>query len=928
MEIPSSPLILTKFRVPVLREHLIYRDRLCNLLDDLGGNRLLLICAPAGYGKTTLLVDWAHLFAREGIAVIWYGLDNEDDDPIPFKAYLVASLLQALGPLPELVKLSQLLRTTPEIEMKFILTTIINVIQSCGRKCVLILDDYHLIGSPAIHGALSFLIEHLPENLRITVSSRADPPLPLARLRARGQLREIRSNDLRFTEEETGHFLRDLMQLNLSLQDIQLLEDRTEGWITGLQLAALSLSDRIDKTDLVASFSGGHRYLVEYLMEEVVDQQPAEIQTFMTSTSMLDRLCAPLCDHVLHSDRVEDEDTGADSSFSSCKSQEILEFLEKVNLFLVPLDEDRTWYRYHHLFREFLLARLKKTQPVRISTLHKLACEWFAKRSFIREASGYAFQTGDWEYAASFVENFSFTLITHSDLSTIHEWCSKFPEEVMQKHPILCLQQALTLAYSLHRKNQYKIEMRLLQADQMVAISNDKQLIHTLNDLSAVVRTFIAFAPDPHANPQELLALSQAMIDNNPEEDAGQFSGLLLRGYAQMALQDTTGASQTIETARQIALREQLYFGIVEASFHLACMAQGKGQLKQVAEICLQSKTAITSLLPQSEKGLPAIGCLDIVLGCMHLEKNELESAEQCLHRGLELMGAGMIPYYLMTAYLALFRLYEIQSRAVEALKYLAELDAVFPDFSFYTAGLRIMRQLRANPKSSVARERVRLWCEDRSTLLADANVVPGLGPFGGAEIYYLARLLWIKAQIAIGKAADVKPYLQKQLEQSQNHGLSQRVIEISLLNALVSESQGDSISAQISMEQALGLAQKEGYIRIFDQFPALNPILEKMALQKTYKEYVNRILTAIASPTPGDQGQVNKIYFGQTLSDREMEVLFMIARGATNQEIAEQLVVTVGTVKSHINHILTKLDSHNRTEAVAKARQVGLLEI
>lgn len=930
MDIPTSPLVFTKLRVPAIRERLISRVRLISLLNVNAAAGIVLVCAPAGYGKTTLLTEWAQSLIKDGTAVVWYALDPGDDDPIPFRSYLVAGFIQALGPIPELTQLAQLLRTAPEMDMQYILTTVINAILSCERDCALILDDYHLIGSPVIHNAIAYLLDHLPQNLRIAIGSRSDPPLPLARLRARRQLLEIRTVSLRFKVDETAKFLNELMQLELSPEGVDALEERTEGWVTGLQLAALSLSGRADKDQLIASFTGSHHYLVDYLMEEVVQRQPEAVQAFLMSTSILERLCAPLCDEILKEE--EKAISGSTSAtLSSSKfpvSQATLETLEKSNLFLVSLDEERIWFRYHHLFRDFLLARLNKSQPERIRAMHRSACEWLVEHSLLREAAGHAFQTHDWEYAAAFVEQHSFTQIIHGDISTIYEWCSFFPEEVMQRHPMLCLQQALSLAYNFRRKNQSRVEIRLRQVDQFISTSENKQFAQGLRDLAGVVRTFQAFAPNPLADPRDLLNLAKGMIEPYPQGDASQFSGLLLNGYAYMALQEAQAAEHAFDTARQIALREKLYFGVVESSFHLARLAHSQGRLHCAAEICRIARADVSSMLAHPEQELPALGSLDIALGCVLMEHDQLEEAGQRLRSGLELMGGGMNPNYLFTAYVALFRLCEIQDRRAEAIKYLDRLQAVWPDISFCIDGLRVTHLIRTAPEHPATLTQAENWCHSFSASLKGETQPPGMGPFGAAEAYYQARLAWVGAQIAVSKANATRPYLEQQLNMASTHGLTQRVIELSLLGAMVNHSEGDFGNAQISLERALRLAQPEGYIRIFDQGPALNRLLIKAAQQGTTKEYIDQILAGIGVPEVDYPKRSTQALFGETLSERELEVLKLIAQGATNQEIADQLVITIGTAKSHINHILKKLDSHNRTEAVARARGLGLLEI
>ncbi len=934
----GAPLVLTKMRVPAARPRLISRSHLVDLLTLKHDAGLALVCAPAGYGKTTLLAEWAQSLVKNGVAVAWVALDPGDDDPVLFLSYLTASLIQALGPIPELAQLAQLLRASPETDLQRILPSIINTVVASGRECVLILDDYHLIRTPAIHGAVAFLLEHLPQNLRLAVGSRLNPPFPLARLRARGQLLEIRTAVLRFDAHETARFLNEIMQLDLSPGEVAALAERTEGWAAGLQLVALSLASRADKEQAIASFTGSHRYLVEYLLEEVVNRQPEEVQSFLMATSILERMCAPLCDRVLGD--------------LPLNSQAVLEYLEKSNLFLVPLDDERVWYRYHHLFRDFLQTRLNKTRPERVSASHRAACEWLTGQASLREAAYHAFRTQDLEYAAAFVEQHSFTLILHSDMSTLYEWCSAFPEEVMQRHPMLCLQQGLALSYGFRRQNRARVEARLQQVDRMIAGLEDRQAVHDLNEFTAVVRTFLAFVPDPAADPQELLTLDQRMLDSYPEGDPGRFTGLLLTGYAYLALQDVQLAVQALEAAREIAQAEGLYFGIVESSFNLARLAHNQGQLRRAAEICRQGQAAIAAAMDQAGQELPALGSLDIELGYVLLEQDRLDEAEQHLRRGLNLAlapalrsganasaGGGMHPHYLMTAYVALFRLAEIRGRSEEAIRHLDCLAAAWPDIAFCTDGLRSVHALRVAPDDPAALADAANWCQDFSSSRGGAASPPGMGPFGAAEAYYLADLAWVRAQIALGHAPAARSYLAPRLDLANMHGLAHRVIELSLLEAQAWRAEGDHPRARAALERCLDLARPEGHIRIFDQGPALTRLLIEAAQESSFRETIDRILAAIRRTTaglpkalPSSQEVAGprspQLPYGESLSARELEVLHLIARGATNRDIAGQLVITEGTVKSHINHILGKLNAHNRTEAVARAREWGLLEL
>jgi LuxR family maltose regulon positive regulatory protein len=814
----------------------------------------------------------------------------------------------------------QLLRSSPELDWQRILPILINALVSIDLDCVLILDDYHVISAPAIHSGIAFLLEHLPANLHVVIGSRSDPPLSLARLRARRQLLELRAAALRFTTDETTAFLNDVMQLDLTAVLIAQLKERTEGWIAGLQLAALSLAGRTDKADFISSFTGSHRYLVEYLMEEVVGRQSQTIQSFLRTTAILDRLCGPLCDALL-----------GESSGSAA----LLAQLEQTNLFVIALDDEGYWYRYHHLFRDFLQAQLRAVQPQRMADLHRAASEWYAAHGFLREAVQHAFQTSDWEYAATLVEQHCFTLIMHSDIATIYEWCSAFPEEVLQTHPLLCLHQCWAWVFSFRRQNRGKIEARLQQAAQAIAFIEDAQVIRMLTEQAAVIRSFLRMAPDPAIDPRDDLALAQRTLDAYPADDPGRFSTLLTTAYIHLALHDAHSAREAFEAARQIALNVQLYFGIAESTFNLARLAHSQGQLRRAATLCREGQADIAALLPHPEQDLPAVGSLDIALGCVLLEQDQLAEAEHHLRRGLDLIGGSLNPNYLFTACVALFRLREIQGRSAEALTYLARLEESWPDVAFCTRGLRVELASRSALQSSTTRAEAVAWCDEFAADLRERVAPFGLGPFGAAEVYYLSTLSWLNAQIAIGNAPATQVYLKQQFELAETHGLQQRVIELSLLGALAARSTGDDQRACAVVEGALMIAQPAGYVRSFDQGTALHQLLKEVAARGVMPDYIHRLLSAIdyeAGPLGGvDQSAVTDpavLELGERLSERELEVLRLMARGASNQAIADQLVITVGTVKSHINHILGKLEARNRTEAVARARERGLLKI
>lgn len=771
----------------------------------------------------------------------------------------------------------------------------------------------------------------------------------------------MRAAELRFTTNEMARFLNEVMQLELSPEGITALEARTEGWIAGLQLAALSLSGRSDKESFISSFTGSHRYLVEYLLEEVVSRQSEQVQSFLLSTSILERLCAPLCDQLLgdsarkdHGGQgIGDSDAPAPLSPIPFDSRAVLEYLEKANLFLVPLDDERIWYRYHHLFRDFLQTRLNKIQPERVTALHRAASEWHAVHGYLREAVRHALQTHDWDYAAALVEQHGISMmIEHSEFSTVYEWCTAFPEEVMRVHPALCLFQSNALVLGFRRQNRGRIEQRLQQVEQFAAALQDRQMGRLLRGQAATTRTILAaMAQDPAVDPREHFALAQRALDLLDEDDPARSAVTLSIGYAHMALHDPEAGYKSMEEARQLSLACHNYFGVVESTFHQARLAHNQGQLRRAAEICRQGRADIAALLAgvvpaNPDQELPAVGCLDIALGCILMEQDRLAEAEQALLRGLDLIGWGMNPYYQMTACVALFRLREIQGRSAAALEFLSRLEETWPDIAFCTRALRVMHTLRTTPDDPGTLAEAAAWCQDFSASLGDEVPPPGMGPFGAAEAYYLAYLAWVRAQIAAGKPQAAHSYLERQLELADAHGLANRVIELSLLEAQAWRAEGDDKRAWAALERALLVAQPAGYVRIFDQGLTLTRLLVEAAhrgiFRGIYYDSIGRILAAIGIPATVSSGREGEaalpgaaarssqapcLESGEQLSERELEVLRLMAQGASNQAIAEQLVITVGTVKSHINHILGKLDAHNRTEAVARARGLGLLE-
>ena len=922
-DILASPLVVTKIRVPALRRQLVPRTRLVGRLSSGSDGGLVLVCAPAGYGKTTLLAEASQSLQQDGIAVAWYALDPADDSAITFGSYLSASFTQALGATTELGHVAQLLRSSPDVDLQRIVSDLINIAAASERSCVLVLDDYQAIGSPAIHSAVAYLLEYLPQNMRLVIGSRSDPPLPLARMRAQGRLLEIRAVDLRFTEEEAALFLNEVTHLGLSPQSVAELETRTEGWIAGLQLAALSLSGRSDQEGFISSFAGGHRHLVQYLLEEVFGRQSKEVQSFLLSTSILDQMCGSLCDAIL----------GQDSG-----GGEILKRLEGANIFVVALDDQGTWYRYHHLFQAFLQTQLQEATPERVASLHRAACEWHETHGFLREAVRHAIQTQDWEYAAAIVEQHGITMMMRGETSTAYEWCVVFPEEVIRAHPALCLIQSYALVLSYRRKNRGKIEERVGQVEQVADALEDRHIARVLMGQAATTRAFLAaMATDPSTDPREHFVVARKALDLLSADDPARPGVTLTIGYAQMALHDPEAAARTLEEAKILSLACDNYLEAVEATFHQARLAHIQGRLKSAEAICREGKAELSAALGYQGQELPTAGCLDIALGCVHLEQGRLEEADLALRRGLDLTKWGTTPHYQMTAQVALFRLREIEGRSAEAVEHLTRLEATWPDFASLARALCVQHALRIAPEDPATLAEASAWCQTFPAPLTEKTPPPGMGPYGAAESTYLTHLAWVRAQIALGNAQPALSYLERQLELAQAHGLTDRVIELSLLEALAGRAQGEDKRAWAALQRALKAAQPEGYLRTFDQGDALKQLLLEAGSRGISRSYVEQILDVIGVPKTAGKGEgapsirparVVNLDSGEHLTERELELLRLVAEGASNREIAQRLVITEGTVKSHLNHVLRKLDVRNRTEAIARARGLGILKL
>lgn len=877
----AGPLLTTRLYIPPPRPNLVSRSRLVRRLEE-GlelGHRLTVISAPPGFGKTTLVSEWVGGGDRP---VAWFSLDEGDNDPVQFLNYLIAALQQVEGGIGQAVQ--QIVRSPQSPPPQGLVTPLINDINELGIPLTLVLDDYHFITSIAIHQVLQFLVEHQPPAMHLVIVTREDPPLPLPKLRARGQVTEIRERDLRFTTEEAAAFLHQTMGLPLSPKSVQALEMRTEGWIAGLQLAALTLQEGQDDSGaFVAAFTGDNRYIMDYLVAEVLHRQPETVRDFLSRTAILDRMSAPLCDAV----------TGREDG------QTLLEQLEGANLFLVPLDHRREWYRYHRLFAEFLRATLDRQER---TAQHRRAARWYEAHGFMGEAIHHALASEDLDEAERLISLAAEGMFTQGGLLTVKSWLDALPDARVRANGELAIVKGwmLTLIGELTQAEEY--------ADAAeVALSRDEALAPSQGKL-LLLRCYIALGRRDYEEMTERAGEALQVLG----EDQLQWRIMAIWVMAE-ALERTRPITEAIETLRMAqeagrAAGNQIFAAVIDAS--LAAALNHHGQRQEAIAVCEQ---AIDRYTDAAGRTSPAACILYGRLGLLHFEANQLDPARQYLEQGVTLGEQLALGGLLMFLYGVLAQILHAQGETRAAQDTLQEASR----FS--------SQEALADTSWLVAAEAdIRLKHGDLPFVLRWAEMA-GLSPDDTPQYLRIEQhLVYARLLLARDRLADAQRWLARLEQFVQEHALYRWLISVHILQALVAGRLGDHAAACDHLTRALEIAAPQDYFRAFldedVQVIALLPDVRHVA-----PSFVAQLLEYARGAGPREAITSQPLI--EPLSERELEVLDLIAGGYANREIAGRLFIATGTVKRHINHIYGKLGVSSRTQAIAKARQLGLLE-
>jgi LuxR family transcriptional regulator, maltose regulon positive regulatory protein len=925
---------MTKIFIPSSSHSLILRPRLMDLLNKGMQVSVTLVSAPTGFGKTTLLSSWVQSLPQEHPYVAWLSLDEGDNEPLSFWIYVLTALDNQLPGL--FAPLLAAIRASQTLSLQYILQSLINTLINKSEQILLILDDYHLITQAEVHTSLQYLIEHIPPQLHIMLATRTDPPLPLIRWQAHRLVQEIRADQLRCTNEEAVTFLKEVMSITLPEDLIESVTSRTEGWLVGLQLLGLSLQGHANPVNLLEEISGSQRYILDFLTEEVLQQQPPEIQSFLLQSSILEQLNASLCNAVLQQGH----------------SQQLLEWLDHANLFVVSLDSQRRWYRYHALFAEMLRYHLERTQSELLPVLHHRASHWYAENNRITEAILHAFIAQEWQWAAELIERLPFSTLWVAgghERIMLHHWIEQFPMEIMHTHPRLCLACAQVMRAV---AQQEKIESWLDAAESTLTTSLNAQqtstdtsstnlALDTLQEqknLLGEVLTFRAWLQSIYMEEdgQSNISLCQRALTLLSEQNLihrAQIEYAQVLTYFNSSANDVSAA---VKCGLQASSLAQTAGNVALAIFYMGTTAyymEVEGRLSEAEQL---AKKALQLVNKPTGISFPEVGWPSIFQADILREWNRLDEALDLALQGVSLGKQTGSLQFLICAYTVLMRVY--LSRG--------ELDKA------HSVYLQIERhRINTNPYLYIyicslffIVDQVKLWiaCNDLDLAISWVDRLEKREKPGTPYIREREEVACIRLLLAQEQPSPALQRLAPLLLRASTGKRLDHVIELWLLQALAYQQLRQEQQALDALNQAVQLGEPERYVRRFvDEGPPMALLLSKLRSQR-YKHHPSLYLDMLISAFPhADQTVISESQHLQSksqplqsksqplldpLSEREMEVLSLLDQGISNQQIADQLVVSVNTVKRHTSNIFAKLETTNRLQACTRARTLGLL--
>ena len=901
-----TPILATKLYIPPLRPNLVARPRLLARMDAGAHGRLTLVSATAGFGKSTLVSTW--IAARDQPAA-WLALDPDDGEPTRFLVYVIAAL-QTVAPDLGAAVLARLQSPQPP-DATTALTALLNEIAAVPTPFTLVLDDYHVVDNSVVDDALTFLLDYLPPQMHLVITTREDPPLPLTRLRARGQLTEIRAGDLRFTVDEAAAFLNLTMGLTLSVADVAALDARTEGWIAGLQLAALSMQGRGDVHGFVQAFAGDNRYVVDYLVDEVLTGRPAPVRDFLLQTSILERLTGALCDAL----------TGRDDGHAQ------LVALERDNLFVIPLDETRAWFRYHHLFADVLRAHLRAEQPAQLPVLHGRAARWYAAHDEPAIAIRHALAAEDFPYAATLIEREWHSMDATLQSDAWLRWVQALPDDVVQTRPVLSLGYGWAL---LNAGDVDAAETHLRDAERWLDPAStsarrdpDRMVVvdqAIFDKLAASIAAARAYAAQARGDADTTVAYARQALDLLPaDDDVGRRVPAAILGLGQWHRGELDAAYRTLSAALASFEHTGHIPGAVSGAYGLADIRSTLGRLHDAAAVFRHALDMVAEI---GDPVFPGVAESHVGLGEIHLEWGDLDAAIRHMEHGRALGEEAVLPGDAARLYTVMARIEYARGDADAAHTLLDEADRVFiqspaPNVRPVAAWKARYRLCEGNLAQA------QRWAQARGIAVDD-----DLHYLTEFEHVTLARLLLAQGRTDTHRLDEAVALLDRLLTAAEAGGRTGSVIEISALQALAHQAAGDTSAALSSLARALTPAAAEGYVHIFvAEGTPMSALLRAAVDAQIAPDYAAHLLTFMdeAAPVPPVTAPAAQDLV-EPLSDRELDVLRLLATDLTGPEIADELVISLNTMRTHTKNIYGKLAVNSRRAAVRRAQELDLL--